>query len=133
MLERSFKPGFRFSRFDLAILACGIVGTILAGLASRWAGFVIAFVVSHFFLFCNVFRISRRPELAWAATFVLLAAGTILMDFPGWVFTIVVCLGITGRVILGEMGKPWYHGVGWQRLNPALPKWWESHRKDFPN
>lgn len=39
-----------------------------------------AMVVGHFFLFCNVFKVPRRLELAWAGVFVLntglwLAAG----------------------------------------------------------
>jgi hypothetical protein len=130
MPQREFKPGFRFSLLDLAILLLGGFGAILAWAENGWAGFLVAFVVLHFFLFCNVFRISRSPELVWAAAFVLLAGGTIMGDFPGWMFTIIFSLCITGRVLLREMEMPWYHGIGWQRLNPGLPQWWESHRKD---
>lgn len=133
MPDRSFKPGFRLSWLDLTVLAIGVMGTILAVREDDRAGFVIAFVVFHFFLFCNVFRISRRPELAWSFAFVLLTAGTFLMDFPGWRFTIVASLGLTVTVILREMGKPSYHGIGWQRLNPALPNWWVSQHQDCSN
>ena len=127
MPRREFKPGFRFSLLDLAILLLGGIGAVLAWNQIWWAGFVIAYVVLHFFLFCNVFRISRLPELAWAAAFVLLAGGTIVNNIPGWVATVIASLVMTVTVILREMNQPWYHGIGWQRWNPDLPRWWESH------
>jgi hypothetical protein len=29
-------------------------------------------------------------------------------------------------VVIVEMRKPSYHGVGWQRINPGLPAWWDA-------
>jgi hypothetical protein len=33
---------------------------------------------------------------------------------------------VTGIVVVVEMRKPSYHGVGWKWINPGLPAWWES-------
>ena len=132
MPDRGFKPGFRLSTIDLAILAVmafGATVTIVAGGEDYWSGLVVVFVVLHFFLFCNVFRITRPPELVWAAVFVLCAGATVLYGFPGWIFTVLASLSVTVFVIRREIGMPWYHGICWQRWNPALPDWWESHVK----
>ena len=91
-----------------------------------WVGFVIAFVVVHFFLFCNIFRMSRPLELVWAATFVALAGSTVMRESPGWLVTVVGSLIVTVAVIAIEMCRPSYHGIAWERLNPRLPQWWES-------
>jgi hypothetical protein len=91
-----------------------------------WTGFVIAFVVAHFFLFCNVFRMSRPLELVWAAIFVGLAGSTVVNEAPGWMVTVAGSLVVTVVVIAIEMRSPAYHGIAWQRLNPKLPQWWES-------
>ena len=123
-----FSPGARISRLDHIILALGVVGTVALGAIVWWAGFVVAFVVAHFFLFCNVFRISRPLELAWSAAFVAFAAGTVLISFPGWLGTAVLSLAGTASVILLEMQKPSYHGIGWQKINPGLENWWKANR-----
>ena len=90
---------------------------------------VIAFVVGHLFLFCNVFRISRKPELVWASLFVLLAVFTVLTENPGWMITFVVSFLVAVVLINQETKKPSYHGVGWQMLNPGLLEWWDKQRK----
>lgn len=133
MNRPAFAPGFRLSAMDLAIL---LVGTALSGglsLITAWAAFVVAFVVMHFFLFCNVFRISRRLELAWAAVFIGLAAGTVLFEMPGWLVTVAASLAATSVVVMLEMRKPSYHGVYWQRVNPQLREWWEKGVTDRPD
>lgn len=121
-----FKPGCRLSALDICVLFCGTVGSVVAWQWVWWVGFVIAFVVAHFFLFCNVFRISRPLELVWAAAFVTLAGNTLVNEAPSWMNTIVGSLIVTVVVIAIEMCRPSYHGIAWQRLNPRLPQWWES-------
>jgi len=92
-----------------------------------WWGFVPAFVLAHFFLFCNVIRMARPLELIWAGFFVVLAGATIVYDVPGWLITVPLSMLVTVIVVCIEMHKPSYHGVGWQRINPGLPLWWEAH------
>jgi hypothetical protein len=126
MPSAQFQPGFRCSCPDLVILLGGAAaaGAALVWL-EPWAGFVISFVIGHFFLFCNVFRIARMLELAWAALFVVLAAGTVSVGFPGWPITVGLSLAATVVVVILEMRKPSYHGIFWQQINPGLREWWE--------
>ncbi len=127
MAANLFRPGFRLSQLDIAILLVGIVGVVLAGSVALYAGFVIAFVVGHFFLFCNVFRISRLPELTWAIIFIGLSTATILVGQPGWLVTALCLLIATIGIILLEIRKPFYHGVFWRTWNPDLEAWWLSN------
>jgi hypothetical protein len=76
--------------------------------------------VGHFFLFCNVFRVSRAPELVWAGVFLALAGSTIALGVPGWPATVAASLATTVVVVTLEMRKPSYHGIGWRRINPTL-------------
>ncbi|OAI57177.1 hypothetical protein AYO49_02635 [Verrucomicrobiaceae bacterium SCGC AG-212-N21] len=124
----TFAPGFRFSLLDLFVLVAAAVGTWLVGRELWWAGMLIGFVVGHFFLFCNVFRISRGAELVWAGIFLVLAGTNIATDFPGWPVTFAATLITTIMLIAREMRQPWYHGIAWQRFNPNLCTWWEANR-----
>lgn len=92
-----------------------------------WWAFCLAFVVLHFFLFCNVFRLARPLELLWAAVFVMLAGATIVFDQPGWLVTTALSLIVTFIVVAVEMRKPSYHGIAWRQINPNLLQWWEAH------
>jgi hypothetical protein len=86
----------------------------------------VGFVLGHFFLFCNVFRIPRRSELIWAASFVFLCVSTITTGIPGWTWTIIISLVVTVMLIWMEMKKPSYHGILWKQINPGLQEWWEK-------
>lgn len=127
MSQPEFKAGCRLSMLDLGVLIGGAVGSIVAWQWTWWVGFVIAFVVAHFFLFCNIFRMSRPLELVWAAAFVAAAGGTVVTETPGWGVTVVGSLIVTVLVVAIEMRRPSYHGIAWQQLNPKLPGWWEAH------
>jgi hypothetical protein len=122
----NFKPGFRLSFSD-------IVALIMAFLA---AGFfydthpilsaIIIFVILHFFLFCNIIRISRIPELIWSALFLLQVSCSILFDKPGLLLAFSISLACTVILIILELRKPSYHGVLWQKFNPSLLQWFET-------
>ena len=127
MTTRTFAPGFRISLLDMAVLAIGAIATVALAVQTWWWGFIVGFVLAHFFLFCNVFRMARSSELVWAAVFVVLAGGTIVQDVPGWGLTAAISLGVTVVVVILEMRKPSYHGIAWQRINPDLRKWREIH------
>lgn len=125
-MERTFSPGFRLSWMDVTILAIGAAGAVAVGTVDGWIGLAIAFVVGHFFLFCNVLRMSRPPELIWAVAFALLALGAAVTEAISWPMVFVVSTGLTVVLAVNEMRRPCYHGVGWQRVNPRLPGWWEA-------
>ena len=59
------------------VLAGGVVAAIVLSMFVWWQGFVVGFVVAHFFLFCNVVRMARPLEFLWSGIFVALAAATI--------------------------------------------------------
>jgi hypothetical protein len=111
---RVFVAGFRLSALDSVILVAG-------------------FVLGHFFLFCNVVRMARPLEFAWAGLFTVLAAATVALDTPGWPITASVSLVATAVVIAIEMRKPSYHGFGWRRINPGLPDWWKKRNDSGPD
>jgi len=129
MAERKFQPGFRLSAVDVVILVVGGIASAYAMTIDRWFGIAITFVVLHFFLFCNVLRMSRPLELIWACIFAALVVATISMDLLSW--PIVFAISLIATVIVGivEMRRPSYHGIGWQKMNPLLPEWWQSGRE----
>lgn len=120
MKNRTFSHGFRISPLDLVILAVGLCAAVVA---PRDLAIVVAMAVGHFFLFCNVFRMSRLPELIWAAVFLLLASQTLSFATPPWAVTVGVSTTLAGVLIALETRKPRYHGIAWQKLNPNLPEW----------
>ena len=58
-----FKPGFRISIIDTFVIVIAITASTLLHKTDIVFSVAIIFVVGHFFLFCNVFRLSRKPEL----------------------------------------------------------------------
>ena len=79
-----FSPGVRLSSVDVFVLVAGTAGVAAASTVTWWYGLLSGIVLAHFFLFCNVFRVSRPLELLWAGAFVTLVAPTILWNVPGW-------------------------------------------------
>ena len=126
MPHPEFSPGFRLSAFDVFLLAAGGFGAWFVWSRTWWLGFVIAFVFGHFFLFCNVFRMSRGLELIWAAVFVVLTRFTVTSGRPSWTTTVLVSLAATTVLVCIELQKDSYHGFGWSRINPNLRRWWDA-------
>jgi hypothetical protein len=123
---KDFAPGFRLSVRDVVVIVIGIAAAAYLHATEPWWSFIVVFVVAHFFLFCNVVRMARPLELAWAATFLALASATLLIETPTWPITALISLGATVVVVVLQMRKPSYHGLGWQRINPGLREWWSS-------
>jgi hypothetical protein len=126
----AFAPGFRLSVLDVIVLVVGAVVASTLAQAVWWWGLVVGFVLGHFFLFCNVVRMARLLELAWAGIFVALAAATIVLDVPGWAITFSTSLFATLVLVVLQIRTPSYHGVGWQWFNPGLPAWWEARQAE---
>ncbi|MBF0420248.1 MAG: hypothetical protein HQL78_08800 [Magnetococcales bacterium] len=125
-MAKRFDPGFRISIMDGFILISGLIGSLLCMEIEVWFGIAIVFIVGHFFLFCNVFRISRPLELTWAALCILLLGSTILFQKPGWLPSFALSVVMTIVVVVIQMRQPSYHGIGWKTINPKLPQWWQS-------
>ena len=127
MTEPRFQPGFRLSVFDVVILVIGGAASAYSATIELRFGIAIAFVVLHFFLFCNVLRMSRDLEPLWAGAFAALAIATISFDLLSWNALFAISAAVTVVLAIVEMRRASYHGVGWQRLNPGLSQWWEMH------
>ena len=122
-----FRPGFRISLLDGSVLVLGAVGSYWAFRIDPALAIAISFTVGHFFLFCNVVRMSRPRELAWAAIFLLLAISTMRSNTPTWNQSFVLSLIATCVLVIFQARSPSYHGVFWNRINPNLPVWWQQH------
>ena len=125
---KDFAPGFRLSLRDVIVILIGIAAAAYLFRIEPWWSFIVVFVVAHFFLFCNVVRMARPFELAWAGVFLALSTATLLAEVPGWPATASVSLVVTVVIVVLQMRKPSYHGLGWQRINPGLRTWWSSAR-----
>ena len=122
----NFKPGFRISKIDILVL---VIGALSAGYCyplSQIISLIIFFVIGHFFIFCNITRMSRGPELIWSGTFLLLAGFSVSTGQPNWLLTFLLSTLMTFILVVLEAQKPSYHGIFWQTLNPNLLQWFEE-------
>ena len=124
-----YRPGFRLSTIDLIVLVFGTLGSVVVTRFDLWFGLSISFLVVHFLLFCNVFRVSRSLELLWAALFLLLIVSTMTVGAPGWIFSFVLLFFCSMVIIAFQMRQPSYHGIGWKYINPDLPYWWDANEQ----
>lgn len=126
-MPESFRPGFRISRTDAGVLVTSTLAVAAVARHHVELAVLAATVVLHFFLFCNVFRVARAPELLWAAVFVGSVVARHALALP-WLLPASVVLLTTLAIIGRELRKPSYHGIGWQRWNPGLPEWYGKQR-----
>ena len=119
-----FQPGFRLSEMDVGILMLGVCAAVLLARLDERLGVALLFVLAHFFLFCNVLRMSRPLELIWAVLFVLLTGSTLTFGLPSWNYMLIAMLVITLILAFVQILLPSYHGVLWRKINPNLEQWW---------
>ena len=99
-LRQDFNLGFGMSAIDGVVIVVGIVGTVGLCSTAWWLGFIVAFVVGHFFVFCNVFRVARPLEFAWSGVFVVLKYCTVMFGMPNWA-VVIGCSFLTTVVVVG--------------------------------
>lgn len=104
--------GFRCSLADVGFLALAAVGTWFAvPVIGEWA-VLLPFVVGHFFLFCNVFRVGTPRELTWVGFFL----GNFLLCMqrdpsdPLWL--ILAQAPYSLAIIFHAVCDRRYHGIG---------------------
>lgn len=121
-----FNPGFRISKLDIAVIVVALaIAVWLYGYSTRLS-FLVLFVVGHFFLFCNIIRMSRIPELAWGAIFSGVCISSAQFGVPSWSLAICLSLMTTVVLIFMELKKPSYHGIFWKKFNPHLHDWFSE-------
>jgi len=108
--------GFRFSAMDAFIFAGGLLTTIAIWYFDEFFALVIPYLLGHFFLFCNTFRIGGERSLIWVGSF--------LANVYIWLNThnLVILLGIQALItfvliVQCVLGKN-YHGLACVQINP---------------
>lgn len=127
-----FRPGFRLGRFDMVFLGLGAAAAYFAFTLGSLKVAIPAYVILTFFLYCNVFRIRRTPELIWAGSFTLITLASFYFGWPSWPMVFAAGITLTIVLIVLEMRHPSYHGIFWRSLNPRLPVWWNEHHDQAP-
>lgn len=124
-MPQLFQPGLQFTTADFMMLAAaGAFAFWAYDNIGVWLAKVTGFVVGNFLMFSNVFRVGRTRELIWTIVFVCLAAARLRMGMFEWSTIFAISGALTIAIILIEMRKPSYHGVGWETINPGLREWW---------
>ena len=123
-----FKPGFRLSTIDIVIITVAILSSAYFYTVAKPISYIIAFVVGHFFLFCNISRMSRLPELVWAVVFIVVSILALRFDLLSLFDAFLLSLGLTVLLLILEFRKPSYHGIFWQSLNPNLQTWFAKNK-----
>jgi hypothetical protein len=117
-------PGFRFSVIDGAVIALFATATVALRPALGENILLGAGVLGHFFLFCNVFRVRRSIELAWAALFLVNTGAWAMAGGLAW-WKVLAAQAPATLVAIGlELRSRAYHGVGWERINPQGARAW---------
>jgi hypothetical protein len=134
----NWKPpaGFRISLTDvIVIVMCAIATWGMWPVLGETAA-LLPIVLGHFFLFCNVFRVPRLPELLWSGAFVANVGGWLALGQFSWLLVLGVQSPVTLIVILAAVFQRDYHGVGywlvpWGR-RPENMNSLHSSRRDLP-
>lgn len=118
-----FDPGFRLSKTDVGVITISLIGASALFQHSKFLCFSVLFVVTHFFLFCNIIRMSRLSELIWASVFICGVSLSLTIGEPP-IYTSIGCSLIVTIILAAlEIQKPSYHGAFWKKLNPDLETW----------
>lgn len=121
-----FDPGFRISLTDAVFLLLVCVGAAFTFNSYGSAGFIVITPAIQFFLFCNVFRIRRMAELIWAGLF-LAGSTAIYANDVSLMYCLLMGLGLGALIIAYELRHPSYHGIFWEKVNPALKTWFDEN------
>jgi len=123
-----FNPGFRISLLDMGVLIMSLSLAFFMAYYDKLYAIMILYVVGHFFLFCNIIRISRKPEFIWAVFFIGLNFLHYLYAIPSYPVLLVIMSCLTLLLVILEIKSPAYHGILWEKLNPNLPHWYQNLR-----
>jgi hypothetical protein len=112
--------GFRFSLADALALLVLAAATLTLHRNGNPLWWLALFVGGHFFLFCNVFRVSRRRELTWAGLLLVNAGFWIFRNPLNWLHVVACQIPASIAVIVSEIRSSTYHGILADRINPKL-------------
>jgi hypothetical protein len=105
--------GFQFAWTDGVVIAlCALVTWSTWPLLGKMS-ILFPVVLGHFFLFCNVFRIPRKPELWWSAVFVVNVGVWLSLSLFTWPKVLLTQSPITLLFITMAIFGRDYHGIGY--------------------
>jgi hypothetical protein len=108
--------GFRFSSMDAFIFAGGIITTIALWYFIGPFALLVPYLLGHFFLFCNTFRVGGERSLIWVGSF--LANVYLWPQTQNLLIHLAVQAIITLALIVQcVLGKN-YHGFACGLVNP---------------
>ena len=122
-----FNPGFRLSIVDIVFLSTATIASVYLYTFAKPLSYIVAFVVGHFFLFCNITRMSRLPELIWAVVFTALSLLALKFSVISLPVVFLVSTFLTTILVVLESRKPHYHGILWEKVNPNLETWFTEN------
>jgi hypothetical protein len=112
--------GFRLSLVDVIVLVLAITLSLTFWKQSAGISSIGLLVVLHFFLFCNVFRIPRIPELIWGITFLVSCTTLLALDRFTPLLNAMAIMPVTVIILLWSIKRPSYHGIFAKQMNPKL-------------
>lgn len=108
--------GLRFSVTDgIAIVLCALATWSAWPFLGEMA-VVFPVVLGHFFLFCNVFRISRNLELLWSALFMCNVGIWAGLGSFVWMKILLTQTPVTILFIALTVFGEDYHGIGYSMV-----------------
>ncbi len=125
--EHKPRMGVRFSAFDLAAIVICAAVCLWAWPTWKTDTLLLPFVLGHFFLFCNVFRVRRWTEWLWGGLLLVNVALCIpdsekLISDPPWLPWGPVLAGqlpLTVLFLALEVCSRRYHGIWSRQINPG--------------
>ena len=111
---------FRFSIIDFFVLVITMVSSVYLWQYTVEMSILILFVVGHFFLFCNIFRVRRGPELIWTGFFLANSTFWLVLLEENIIGLLVTTLIFTIIIIANELCLPCYHGIFAKNINKSL-------------
>jgi hypothetical protein len=117
------KTGFRLSQIDIIMLLAGAISTyfypknwLSPELIDNYMHGIILYIISNFFLFCNVFRIKTKYELLWLLTATINTL-LYLLYYNNLIVFFITQTCFTTLAIIAEMKSATYHGIFMNKIN----------------
>jgi len=109
--------GFRFSIMDLLIFTGGIVATVALWPIVGEFALIVPYLLGHFFLFCNTFRVGGERSLIWVFSFLINAY--FWLQTQNMLLHLIIQTAVTAALITQCVLSKNYHGFACNRINPA--------------
>ena len=115
--------GFRFFATDAVVIGACVAAIIPLRQFENPLWWLLAIVVGHFFLFCNVIRMRREFELGWSAWFFVNTGMCLWLEKLTTANFLACQLPLTAILVITQLRSRRYHGIFARQLNPQLDEY----------